>query len=314
LRRDDGWKEFYTEKMNEVTHSRTPARVLDIFSAEMKAEKKHGECAYEEAVQIVQRICDKHATTLAEKGWYLQEMARYMYPLSQSRSNDLQVAAHKHNHYLLRPKHGMVISKVAVVSQKRVESLNAWVKSCGTFEELSLAVEGILGNLRFGVRAEAFEKALNDLAQTLGFDGQRPDKEWKAGPDNLWAVRDDEYLLFECKSEVKPGRAEINKDETGQMNNASAWFRQVYPGLKVKCVLIIPTKTLGNGAGFNEPVEIMRDPSLDHLTRNVRSFFNEFRNLDLSNLSETKTQSLLDMHKLGVSDLLSVYSEPPKSY
>ena len=70
------------------------------------------------------------------------------------------------------------------------------------------------------------------------------------GPDNLWALRDNEYILFECKNEAAINRDEIHKDETGQMNNSSAWFQKHYPGAKVKRILIIPTKTLGRAVCF----------------------------------------------------------------
>jgi len=314
LRRDEGWKEFYIEKMNHVAQASAPSKILRIFSAEMKAENQYYEGDYAAAVETLQEIADKYVETLADKGWYLQEMARYMYSSSKTRSNKLQVGAHRHHRYLLKPKDGMVFSQIVILSQKRIANINTYLRGFGSFDELSLAVEEMLGNLRFGVRADAFEKALNDLAFALGFVGERPDKEWKAGPDNLWGLRDDEYVLFECKSEVLIERAEINKDETGQMNNASAWFRKHYPGAKVKRIMIIPTKTLSRGAGFNEDVEIMRNRDLGRLTNNVRAFFSEFRNLDFSNLSESKIQGFIDTHKLGVSDILEQYSEQPKSY
>lgn len=314
LRRDEGWKEFYTEKMNQMIQPLSKPKILHIFSAEMKAENKYFEGDYETAVKILQEIVNKHTEILTDKGWYLQEMARYMFLSSKTRSNQLQVAAHKHNRYLLKPKDGMVFSKIVILSQKRIENICNYVKEFDSFGDLSLTIEEILGNLRFGVKADPFEKAFNDLAKALGFEGQRPDKEWKAGPDNLWGLRDDEYLLAECKSEVAINRAEISKDETGQMNNASAWFRQHYPGAKVKRILIIPTKTLSRGAGFNEDVEIMRSYNLDRLVNNVRAFFNEFRTLDFANLSESKIQEFIDTHKLSVNSLQTEYSERPKSY
>ena len=56
--------------------------------------------------------------------------------------------------------------------------------------------------------------------------------------------------------------AEISKAESGQMNNVIAWFRKHYGGTKVKNLMIIPTKTIGHAAGFNEPVEIVRNANL----------------------------------------------------
>jgi len=313
LRRDEGWKEFYIEQMNQISQTRTTPKILDIFSSEMKAEQKYYEGDYEDAARSLQGVVDKFVEMPTDKGWYLQEMARYIYPLSKTRSNEYQVAAHKHNRYLLRPKDGMVISKITVLSQKRIENICEYIKRFGSFDELSLTIDEMLGNLRFGVKADTFERALNELAYALGFEGQRPDKEWKAGPDNLWGLRDDEFMLFECKSEVLIHRADITKEETGQMNNAAAWFKKNYVGAKVKRVLIIPTKTLSKAAGFSDDVEIMRDNSLKRLTSKVKAFYSEFRNLDFANLSASKVQSFIDAHKLDIQSILSEYSEKPKS-
>ena len=98
------------------------------------------------------------------------------------------------------------------------------------------------------------------------------------------------------------------------MNNSSAWFKSHYPGARTKRIMIIPTKTLSRGAGFNDDVEIMRERNLRRLTDNVKAFFNEFRNLNFSNLSESKIQGFIDAHKLGAHNLLTDYSEQPKSY
>jgi hypothetical protein len=166
--------------------------------------------------------------------------------------------------------------------------------------------------LRFGVAADSFEGALDELGQALGFETQRPDKEWKQGPDNLWALRDNQYLLIECKNQVDKNRKEVNKDETGQMNNSCAWFRKHYGDVPVKNVMIIWTRTIGQAGGFNEPVEICTDSALAKLTKNVRGFFEELRKADLKNLSTTKIQTNLKAYKLTIEDLLSQYSEKPK--
>src|SRR5947208_11307581 len=53
--------------------------------------------------------------------------------------------------------------------------------------------------------------------------------DWEAA---LWCLSAGQYLVVECKSEVDLNRAEINKDESGQMNNACAWFEKYYKGAK----------------------------------------------------------------------------------
>jgi replicative superfamily II helicase len=314
LNRDTGWKEFYIENMNQISQPHTSPKILNIFSAEMKAEEKYYGGQYEEAANIIQKIIDSDVEIGADKGWYLQEKARYTYSSSKSSSNELQVIAHRYNRYLLRPKNGMVFSKISTISQKRIENIVKYIKEFNAFDDLTLSVDDMLGDLRFGVKADRFEKALNELAHALGFEGERPDKEWKEGPDNLWALRDSEYILFECKNEVSENRTEINKDEVGQMNTSSAWFKKNYAGTKVKRILIIPTKSLSKAAVFSDDVEIMREHSLKKLRDNVRAFFREFKNLDFADLSEGKIQSFIETHKLSISNLLEDYSEAPKVY
>ncbi|MDZ4863906.1 MAG: hypothetical protein SGJ01_10720 [Gemmatimonadota bacterium] len=191
----------------------------------------------------------------------------------------------------------------------------AIIKWAGKYDDhgaLMIGVNAILDRLRFGSRAEAFEAALDELAPALGFSGERPDKEWKAGPDNLWVLKEGEYLLVECKSEVDLSRESIGKAESGQMNNACAWFTREYPGAEATRIIVIPTKKISRAAGFNEKVRILRDSGLKKLTRAVRAFFMEMKNLDLHDLDESRVGGLLGTHKLGVTDLVN-YAEELKS-
>ncbi|MEW9673523.1 DEAD/DEAH box helicase family protein [Ammoniphilus sp. 3BR4] len=313
LTRDEGWKEFYKQQMDEMELENPQNEILEVFELEKKAEDYYNNGLYEEAVNTIQNIIDKHVKTEEERGWYLQEMARLIYPLSRDRSNTYQISAHRKNRFLLKPKEGMQISKIPPVSLKRVENIINWIQNYATFEELFIAVEDILSKLRYGVKADRFESALDELAKSLGFPSQRPDKEWKEGPDNLWKITDNQYMLIECKNNVDLERGEINKDETGQMNNACAWFSKNYGEISIKRIMIINTRKVASAAGFNYPVEIMREKHLKKLTDNVKKFFLEFKHLDLKSLSEKKIQELLQTHKLIVDDLVSdLYSETPR--
>ena len=288
LKRNQGWKEFYVDKMNKLLPKLVDTSMLGIFSRERTAELQYEKGDHNGAVETIQKLIDTSVTTDLERGWYIQEMARYIYPASQQKSNEHQINAHKMNRFLMRPRQGMQVTKVTLVAQRRITNVVAWVQKFETYEELSLSLENTLSNLRFGVEADVFERALNELGTALGFKCERPDKEWKEGPDNLWALRDNEYLLVECKSEVKLTRDSINKDETGQMNNSCAWFKKNYGGVQVKRIMIIPTKKFGTGAGFTEEVEIMREKNLQRLVGSARSFFLEFKDLDRKDLSDSK--------------------------
>jgi replicative superfamily II helicase len=314
LQRDTGWKDWYVEQMNGMSSQKQqpPSDLLHIFEAEANAEREFQSGNYDRSTEIIQNLIDKHTISESEKGWYLQEIARYRYPSSKAKSNEVQSTAHKMNHGLLRPKEGMLFSKVPTLTpEKRLERIKEWLASHELFENVATELDAIMTNLSFGVMAERFEQALKDLATALGFESDRPDKEWKEGPDNLWGLRDDEFLLFECKSEVEITRAEINKRESDQMNRSSAWFRRYYPGSSVTRIQIIPTHKLAPDAAYNDEVVVMRKRQLDLLTQNVCNFFNEFRSVDLGDLSESKIETNLHTHKLTVADLTSIYGQKP---
>jgi replicative superfamily II helicase len=313
LRRDEGWKEFYIERMSSVVPSTSSGVTLEIFSRELEAEKKYLNGDLDGAVRTLQTLVDEKVNDEFDRGWYLQEMARYKYPQSKEESNRLQVSAHRKNRFLLKPRTGMQFIKIEVVSQKRVERIISWIKEFEDYKDLSITLEDILSSISFGVKADRFEDGFNKLARVLGFEGQRPDKEWKEGPDNLWGLRDNEYLLVECKSEVQLTRSEINKYETEQMNSSCAWFNRYYPGASVTNVLIIPTNRLASAAALTHEVQVMQEKGLNKLKANVRNFFAEFERLDLNNLSEKTVQDLINTHSLSVEAITHDYFKPVKS-
>src|SRR5258708_12585453 len=123
----------------------------------------------------------------------------------------------------------MAFDPISAKGQKRIERIVAWIKDFLTVEDLMIEIEAITTNLRFGVASDDFELALDRLGKALGFDANRPDKELREGPDNLWALKDNFFLLIECKNQVSVDRKEINKDAPAQTNNSSPCFHHQYP-------------------------------------------------------------------------------------
>lgn len=276
LQRDRGWKDFYVDRMSSLGNTLPDTAALDLFTAEWDAERQFQQGKHDEARKTIQRLIDSRIKDDYERGWYLQEMARFAYLFDKTKSNELQVAAHGLNRYLLKPKHGMTIKTISGTGHKRLETMIQWLRTFETPEELLLEIDNITDRLRFSVAADQFEGAIDELGRALGFETQRPDKEWKEGPDNLWALRDNQYLLIECKNQVDENRKEINKNETGQMNNSCAWFKREYGDVPAKNIMIIWTQVVGHAGGFNDHVEIMTSRSLGQLINNVHGFFTSY--------------------------------------
>jgi len=311
LKRDSGWKTYYDQQMSKIANAPAVPAALEIFTAEHSAELLFRSGKPQKAIDVLQALLDREKMVGVESGWYLQEMARYAYSFDKAHANELQVAAHKRNRYLLRPQKGMEFETISAVGQKRIERLVAWIKQFDSGDDLGAEIEAITANLRFGVAASDFEAAFDQLGKALGFVTQRPDKELREGPDNLWALRDNHFWLVECKNQVDVNRKEINKQETGQMNNSCAWFKQHYPGATKNGMMVIWTKVVGASGGFNDNVGVMTNKSLEKLVKNAREFFGELKAVDLHDISEIKLQENLDRYSLTVDELVSNYSEEP---
>ena len=194
-----------------------------------------------------------------------------------------------------------------------MERIAGWAQRFEGYAQLDIALSDILDRLVFGTKADRFEQALDEISRALGFVGERPDKEWKEGPDNLWALDDRQYMLWECKSEVETTRAEINKREAEQMNRSSAWFDKHYPGMDVKRILIHPANTVPSAAALTHEVEVMRDAESRRFVKQVREFFKSFEGLRFEDLSTAHIQKLVDAHSLSVPKLLSAYTKKVKN-
>lgn len=304
LGRDPGWKAFYTENMDSVQPKGANKLLLEIYEAELEAEKLFIARDQVGAASRIQRLLDEHKFDASDLGWYLQVMARYNYPGDRAEFNRLQLAAHGANRMVMVPPQGLKVAKLSVISQGRVERIAAWIRNHGTFEQLEIALGDILGRLVFGVKADKFEHALDELSRALGFAGERPDKEWKQGPDNLWALDDVNYIVWECKNEVDLKRTEINKTEAEQMNRSAAWFQKHYPGCKAIHIEVHPAYQVQTAANFLVEVRVMREKELKAFVKAVRSFFRSFERLNFNDLSLPHIQNLLQEHVLDAPSLL----------
>lgn len=312
LARDEGWKEYYSEEMDSIEDDIERKGIHETLKTEYDAERQFMIGEYDKACNLMQGLCDKFKEGDLERGWYLQQLARYKYQASKIDSNQIQKSAFRNNLQLLKPKEGINYSKIEFINQNRVKRIKEWITQYKDYSEMMISVEGILQNMSFGMPSEKFEAALKDVGEAIGFLSQRPDKEIKKGPDNLWCGVENQYFLIECKNEVDESRSEISKHEAGQMNTHSAWFKNIYGDAKCKRILIFPTIKLSYHADFTHQVQIMRKNTLNKLKNNIRNFFKEFSVYVLHEVSDQKIQQFIDGHNLDIPSLLAMYSEPYK--
>lgn len=313
LKRDEGWKQFYKTEMDNIIPTDNRLFVYRILETERKAENLHLQGNNEKACEVIQNLIDQEHFDDSEKGWYLQTKARYMYADSKIDATKIQLTAFRLNNQLLKPAQGIVYKKIGYINENRNKRIRTYISQFKNYEDFSLAINDTLANLSFGISAEKFEKALCEIGSLLGFISQRPDKEIRKGPDNLWCGIDNQYFLFECKTEVDGDRADIHKHEVGQMNNHCGWFENEYKEKpNVKYVMIIPTLFVAHDANFTHDVEIMRKGKLKSLKMNIANFVKEFKHYNLQELSDDVIQNAIAIHQLDIKNLLTDYSEKYK--
>ena len=310
LRRDEGWKAYYSSEMDTIEAECTESPVYDRLLLERQAEQFFSNGEYTKAASTMQKLIDKLVFDDAEKGWYLQQLARYTYPISVSNSADIQKSAFKKNSQLLKPHTGIDYAKISYINQDRLSNIRSFICKFPDYNELTLTVNALLDNLSFGIEATKFESSLKDVGELLGFISQRPDKEIRKGPDNLWCCPNNRYLLFECKSDVLETRKEITKHEAGQLNSHCAWFEEQYGrSANVDIFLIIPTRKLSYEGDFSHNVRIIRRGKLRHMKDQIKKFIKELRPYNLNEISDTTLHNLLTLHHLNDEDFSKQYSE-----
>lgn len=308
--RDESWKQYYVDEMDSIIDYTTKSSLYEKLAIEREIEKDFLLNDYESACEKLQEYIDKYCSNELEKGWYLQQLARFYYKTDRIMSNDMQKAAFKNNNQLLKPKSGIAYKKVSYINQNRLAKVRDFLVQFQNYGELQLATNEILDNLSFGINSNKFESSLQKVGEMLGFISQRPDKDIRKGPDNLWCGVENHYFIFECKNEVSDNREEINKHEAGQMNSHCAWFKSEYgDNVSVSRFLIIPTKNLSYQADFEHDVKIIRKGKMRDLKRNIKHFIDNLHSYSLPDISDDTLQKLLSEHHLDIEDLKIRYSE-----
>jgi len=307
IARETGWKDYYRTKMEGVEINPLNKEYLNLAELEREAEIQHQDGQNEKAIATIQKIIDQ--TDDADKGWYFQLMATYLYPINTTDAMDKQVKAFSKSNRLYRPETGVSYSKLANTTFNRETSIIDWIKKHDSHSSLIVDLMTILDNVTFNINSESFEDGIEKLGKVLGFVSQRPEKESGNGPDNLWNIASKNFWIISCKNMVSDNRDSIHKKETGQLNNDIAWFKQNYEDCKARPVLIHPAKILESNAFLNESSYVITEENLDKLKQNVQNFYNSLKGIPFEDISNDIIKQMLAKAHLDVYNLTNDYLE-----
>jgi len=135
-----------------------------------------------------------------------------------------------------------------------------------------LSIEALIADLAWDPdRTEDAEQAWADLANHLGFSGQRPEKETGAGSDVLWSDSEQNHFVIEVKSGAT--NALVSKRDINQLGGSVRWATQTLTGVnRVVPLIVHPSRTVERSATPPEGARSVDTVKLDELVVAVRSY------------------------------------------
>jgi hypothetical protein len=197
-----------------------------------------------------------------------------------------------------------MISKAGLQAQNTL----AWIQTHTDPNAITVSVEALVNSLVFGVNHYRFEEAWADLGKILGFKAERPEEELGKGPDGLWAMPENHYLLTEIKNEVELDRTQIYQTEAEQMSNSANWFEKEYgKGVPVVLLMVHPTEDLADSAYPPAKTMVMTPEKLDELHARLRAFAAALSSKAPEAWTATEVGALLASHRLDAGSVRSNY-------
>jgi hypothetical protein len=243
------------------------------------------------------------------KGYVKQSLAEYTNLYDKAEAQKIQMSAVADNRRILKPIAGIQYHKIAgVVADQAVSCSNYLVGKFDDPNKLIIEVNGILDELQFKENtSNIFEEGFKNIAKHIGFDSQRPEQEFKKGPDVLWKLGELKYLVVECKNEAVAST--ISKEYCNQLNGSCNWFETKYDTTCSYTPIMIHPSTLFEYAASPKPtIKIVTKVKLQRFCDAVRDFIKSVASSNEMGNQQAIRQKLI-AYKLRAIDFSDNYTE-----
>lgn len=246
------------------------------------------------------------------KGYIKQIFAEYTNLYDKSEAQKIQMSASQDNRRVLNPVEGIQYHKIiGTVMDQAVSCSNYLKDKYSDPNKLIIEVNGLLDSIKFKEgTSNIFEEAFKSVARFIGFNSQRPEQEYKKGPDVLWEAGDLKYFVIECKNEATAST--ISKDYCNQLNGSCNWFESKYDSTcSYVPVMVHPSTLFEYAASPKSTIRIMTADKLAVFNESVSAFIKAIAiNNELGNQKAIREK--LIGYKLRFSDLVENYTEAYK--
>lgn len=227
---------------------------------------------YDKAIETIEQEINV-AENKELKGLLLQYKAELQNFTNQEESQETLLAANGYNRMLINPIKGIVPEKYAAKIAEQGQAIREYIAE-NNFNPngFLIKVDGVLGDLCFNsVSYKKFESAIKELGLILGLNSTRPEEEFGTGPDNLWQLDNQQFVVIECKNEATTEF--ISKNDCNQLNGSINWLNSQYHGIN-ECypIMIHPSVTFYHDCSPEPRIRIIDEESLNKLKMEVKNF------------------------------------------
>lgn len=233
LLRDENWTQFSRRNLAQVQYS-SRSTVSELASARRKAfDLVRGHSDISKGIRVLSdAIRSLGNERLKEQGWFLEELACYQNLIDPSAAQRTLRKACQMNPAVIKPSVQLDRSPKVARLVAQADAVLQYFASYSDKTLLQLDVQSIFSGIHWGEsgNSDAAEECFKRAGQLLGFDSTRPEKEDNrgGGPDNLWRLSTNEFLVVELKTEVSREDKRIIKTEAAQLAHAVSWLSDWY--------------------------------------------------------------------------------------
>lgn len=207
------------------------------------------------------------------------------------------------------------VQRITLARQQSNMSMTHITDTYSDARTFEIKIDALLANLTptpVPGSYKQFEAAMKELGLLLGFASVRPDHTTRVGPDNLWAIGGDRYLVIECKSEATTDR--ISRDDLEQLTHSMDWFGAAYNEARYigTPILIHPSRQPYFDAVPRQGARVLTFEKLEGLRQAIRGYAQAISQDSWPPLEETVKSALTQFKLLG-SKFIESWTQDPQS-
>lgn len=310
LIQDSNWRKYHSGILSQIEVDKASSRVIENLSIadyESKAIDLFRRRQYEEATNIILNdIIDSFELTQKQKAWYFEKSANYLFQENVSKSNDLQIKAAETAPHMLQSKNGYRYTKL-IAKKEQVIQVLGFIKKFETSQDYKMYLENLIEDLQFSqdIPHTKFENSFAKIGKLIGFHTQQPEAEYGNGPDILWVMTGNHYLIIEAKSRAIHDT--ITRSNINQLLGSGEWFKKLYGAAPHHLVTIQPPNIKEWNVNASENTRVIDENSLNLLKDNLRKFVNSVNSSGFSAIKDKEIAQLLGLYNLTTTGFIKNY-------